>query len=402
MKILITGARGFVGRNLTESLTCLQDGRDRAHSLRVDKLWAYDTDSDPAVLCEAARECDFVIHLAGVNRSADPNDFTAGNRDFTARLLSLLRESGNPAPVMYASSTQASLTGRYAGSVYGQSKLAGEQALFAYEKETGAPVYVFRFPNVFGKWCRPNYNSAVATFCHQQANDLPLTVNDPAVELELLYVDDLVETLLRLLQGQVTRCDYDGLTPVVREGGRYALAAPTHFVTLGEIAEWLGRFRALENTLQLPDLPAGSFQKKLYSAYLSYLPPERAAFPLTMRGDERGSFTEILKTASAGQFSVNVSRPGITKGQHWHHSKWELFVVVHGRALISERSLQTGERYDFTVSGEQLQAVHMLPGWTHSITNLSDTDELVTLMWANEPFDAARPDMFYEPVEGKA
>ncbi len=399
MKILVTGAKGFVGKNLCASLKNIRDGKDRSHpALQVEQIYEYDLDTDPALLGEFCEKADFVFHLAGVNRPKDQGEFMQGNFGFTSTLLSALKAAGNACPVMLSSSAQASLLGRYAGSAYGESKLAGEELLLSYGEQTGADVLVYRFPNLFGKWCRPNYNSAVATFCHNIAHGLPITVNDPAVELELLYIDDLVEEMLLALQGKPHRCDYEGLAPIPSETGRYCYAPVTHKATLGQIVELLDSFANQPQTLTMPEIPAGSFAKKLYSTYLSYLPREKAAFPLKMNTDDRGSFTELLKTANCGQFSVNISKPGITKGQHWHHSKWEFFIVVSGRALIQQRQVGSGEILEFEVSGEKIQAVHMLPGYTHNIINLSQTEDLVTLMWANEAFDPNKPDTYYEKV----
>lgn len=399
MKILVTGAKGFVGKNLCASLKNIRDGKDRTHpALQVEQIYEYDLDTDPALLGEFCEKADFVFHLAGVNRPKDQGEFMQGNFGFTSTLLSALKAAGNTCPVMLSSSAQASLLGRYAGSAYGESKLAGEELLFSYGEQTGADVLVYRFPNLFGKWCRPNYNSAVATFCHNMANGLPITVNDPAVELELLYIDDLVEEMLLALQGKPHRCDYDGLAPIPRETGRHCFVPATHKATLGQIVALLESFESQPHTLTMPEIPVGSFAKKLYSTYLSYLPREKVAFPLKMNTDDRGSFTELLKTASCGQFSVNISKPGVTKGQHWHHSKWEFFIVVSGRALIQQRQVGSDEIVEFEVSGEKIQAVHMLPGYTHNIINLSKTENLVTLMWANESFDPQRPDTYYQPV----
>ena len=400
MKILITGAGGFVGKNLSASLKAIQDGKDRTHpGLTVRKLYLYDIDSAPELLEEACREADFVFNLAGVNRPRNQEEFMAGNFGFASTLLDTLKKYRNACPVMLASSIQATLIGRYAQGEYGKSKKAGEELFFAYGEETGAKVLVYRFPNLFGKWCRPNYNSAVATFCHNYANDLPITVNDPSVELELLYIDDLVQEMLLALQGREHRCEFDGVRTVLQEKGRYCAAPVTHFATLGQIVELLDAFKAQPQTLMMPRIPEGSFAKKLYSTYLSYLPKEKAAFDLKMNVDSRGSFTELLKTADCGQFSVNISKPGITKGQHWHHTKWEFFIVVSGHGLIQQRKLGTQEVLDFEVSGEKIQAVHMLPGYTHNIINLSETEDLVTLMWANECFDPQKPDTFFEVVE---
>lgn len=400
VKILITGANGFVGKNLCASLQAVQEGKDRTHpGLSVEKLYRYDIDSAPELLEEACREADFVFNLAGVNRPQNQEEFMAGNFGFASTLLDTLKKYRNACPVMLASSIQATLIGRYAQGEYGKSKKAGEELFFAYGAETGAKVLVYRFPNLFGKWCRPNYNSAVATFCHNYAHDLPITVNDPSVELELLYIDDLVEEMLCALQGQEHRCEFDGVKTVLQEDGRYCAAPVTHFATLGQIVELLDAFKAQPQTLMMPKIPEGSFAKKLYSTYLSYLPKEKAAFNLKMNVDSRGSFTELLKTADCGQFSVNISKPGITKGQHWHHTKWEFFIVVSGHGLIQQRKLGTEEVLNFEVSGEKIQAVHMLPGYTHNIINLSETEDLVTLMWANECFNPQKPDTFFEVVE---
>ena len=400
MNILITGAAGFVGKNLTEALKCLQDGRDRTHpNLSVGELYLYDIDSPQELLEEGCRKADFVFNLAGVNRPQNQEDFMRGNFGFASRLLDTLKKYGNTCPVMLSSSIQATLMGRYAGGEYGKSKKAGEELFFSYAAEIGAKVLVYRFPNLFGKWCRPNYNSAVATFCHNYAHDLPITVNDPQAQLELLYIDDLVTEMLDALEGKEHHCEFDGIETVLTPQGRYCAAPVTHKVTLGEIVSLLDSFKAQPQTLFLPEIPAGSFAKKLYSTYLSYLPKEKAAIPLKMNTDARGSFTELLKTANCGQFSVNISKPGITKGQHWHHSKWEFFIVVSGKALIQQRKVGTEEVLNFEASGEQIQAVHMLPGYTHNIINLSQTENLVTLMWANECFDPGKPDTFFEVVE---
>lgn len=399
MKILVTGAYGFAGKNLVAALKNIRDGKDRRHpKLNIEEICEFGRDTGPALLEEYCRKADFVFHLAGVNRPKDSAEYMAGNRDFTAQLLESLKKCGNTCPIMLASSVQATLAGRYVGSEYGRSKLAGEELFFQYGRETGAEVLVYRFPNLFGKWCRPNYNSAVATFCHNIANDLPITVNDPKTELELLYIDDLVEEMLSVLEGQPHRCDYDGLTPLLREDGQYCIVPVTHRATLGEIVDLLKSFRSQPETLLLPCIQEGSFAKKLYSTYLTYLPKEKVAFPLKMNVDERGSFTELLKTPDCGQFSVNISRPGVTKGQHWHHSKWEFFIVVSGHGLIQERKIGTNEILEFEVSGDKIEAVHMLPGYTHNIINLSETENLVTLMWANEIFDREHPDTYSEKV----
>lgn len=397
MNILVTGACGFVGKNLTAALKAIRDGKNRAHPEPVIReIYEYDSDSSPEQLNVYAASADFVFHLAGVNRPKTAEEYLPGNVGALEALLAALQKADNRCPVMLASSAQASLVGRYAGSEYGRAKLACEERLRAYAAETGAEALIYRFPNVFGKWCRPNYNSAVATFCHNIANDLPITVNDPATELELVYIDDLVAELLAALAGRAYRCNYNGLTPV--SGEEFCRVPVTHRVTLGRIVELLRAFRAQPETLLLPEIPEGSFAKKLYSTYLSYLPPEKTAFPLKMNIDARGSFTELLKTENCGQFSVNITKPGVTKGQHWHNSKWEFFIVVAGHGLIRERRLDSNEVLDFEVSGEKIEAVHMLPGYTHSIKNLSDTDDLVTLMWANERFDPQHPDTFFEEV----
>lgn len=410
MKILITGAKGFVGRNLVAALECIRDSKDHEHKIKgLDNssdlvLYLYDIDSTVEELESYCSDCDFVFNLAGVNRPKDTDEFMKGNFGFGSLLLDTLKKHGNTCPVMLSSSIQATLIGRYGESDYGKSKLAGEELFFDYAKETGAKVLVYRFPNLFGKWCRPNYNSAVATFCNNIANDLPIQVNDRSTELELVYIDDLVEEMLLALNGEEHHCEFDGLEAVERQDGRYCYVPVTYRVTLGEIVDLLHEFADQPKTLIMPEIADGSFAKKLYSTYLSYLPEEKTLFPLKMNVDERGSFTELLKTANCGQFSVNISKPGITKGQHWHHSKWEFFIVVSGHGLIQERRLGTdenGEAYpvrEFEVSGENIQAVHMLPGYTHNIINLSETDDLVTVMWANEQFDPGHPDTFGEPV----
>lgn len=400
MNILITGADGFVGKNLTVSLMNIKENKDRTHpNLTIDNIFLYDVNSTETELDSACEKADFVFNLAGVNRPQDPKEYIEGNLNFTEKLLTLLKKHKNPCPVMISSSTQASLMGRFEGSEYGKSKKEAEDLLFAYSEETGARVLVYRFPNLFGKWCRPNYNSAVATFCHNIANDLEIKVNDPSVELELLYIDDLVEEMISALEGNEHRCEINSLTPVFTEDGRYCAVPVTHKITLGEIVDLLREFAKQPETLMMPRIPSGSFEKKLYSTYLSYLPKEKASFPLRMNVDDRGSFTELLKTADCGQFSVNISEPGITKGQHWHHTKWEFFIVVCGKALIQQRRIGTDEVLNFTVSGDKIEAVHMLPGYTHNIINLSKTDKLVTLMWANESFDPKKPDTFFEIVE---
>lgn len=400
MNILITGAAGFVGKNLSAALKCLQNGTDHTRpGLSIGKLFLYDRNSPPELLEEGCQQADFVFHLAGVNRPENPEEFMQGNYGFSSTLLETLKKHGNTCPVMLSSSIQATLIGRYGQGGYGLSKKAGEELFFRYSEETGAKVLVYRFPNLFGKWCRPNYNSVVATFCHNYAHDLPITVSDPSVELEMLYIDDLVREMLDALQGNEHRCEFDGLTAVMTQQGRYCAAPVTHKVTLGEIVSLLDSFKAQPQTLVMPEIPEGSFAKKLYSTYLSYLPKEKAIFPLKMNTDARGSFTELLKTEKCGQFSVNISGPGITKGQHWHNTKWEFFIVVSGHGLIQQRRIGSEEVLNFEVSGEKIQAIHMLPGYTHNIINLSQTENLVTLMWANEKFDPAKPDTFFEVVE---
>ena len=399
MNILITGAAGFVGKNLTAALHCLQNGADRTRpNLSVDRLYLYDKDSPAEILEEGCRNADFVFNLAGVNRPQDSREFMEGNFGFASTLLDTLKKFHNTCPVMLSSSIQATLIGRYAGGDYGKSKKAGEDLFFRYAQETGAPVLVYRFPNLFGKWCRPNYNSVVATFCYNYAHDLPIQVNDPTVRLEMLYIDDLVAEMLDALEGKAHACEFEGLTPVFRADGTFYAAPVTHSVTLGEIVALLDAFRAQPQTLKMPEIPSGSFAKKLYSTYLSYLPAEKAIFTPKTNVDVRGSFTELLKTENCGQFSVNISKPGITKGQHWHNTKWEFFIVVSGHGLIQQRKIGTKEILNFEVSGAEIQAVHMLPGYTHNIINLSETENLVTLMWANECFDPEKPDTFFEPV----
>ena len=432
MKILVTGAKGFVGKNLCAQLKNIRDGKARNYGLEgkdsslplrmtVEEVFEFDLDSTPEELDTWCREADFVFNLAGVNRPQNQEEFMAGNFGFASTLLDTLKKYGNTCPVMLSSSQQASLTGRFGNSEYGRSKKAGEDLFLDYEKQTGAKVLVYRFPNLFGKWCRPNYNSAVATFCNAVANDLPYTVNDPSVELELLYIDDLVDEMIACLRGEEHRCEFSGLevipTPsVILNGvkdiasssspqndkvGRYCYVPVTHRATLGEIVGLLKEFAAQPETLMIPEIPAGSFAKKLYSTYLSYLPASKVAFPLKMNVDDRGSFTELVHTLNAGQVSVNISRPGITKGQHWHNTKFEQFIVVKGHGLIQQRNLNDpeGKVLEWEVSGDKIEAVHMLPGYTHNIINLSDTEDLVTVMYCNEVFNPDKPDTFFEPVK---
>ena len=411
MKILVTGAKGFVGKNLCAQLKNIRDGKARNYGVTISDVYEYDLDSTLEDLDAWCASCDFVFNLAGVNRPKDDSEFLTGNFGFASTLLETLKKHGNRCPVMLSSSQQASLTGRFGDSVYGRSKKAGEDLFLQYGEEIAGQagndggrvglrprVLVYRFPNLFGKWCRPNYNSAVATFCNAVANDLPYTVNDPSVELELLYIDDLVDEMIACLRGEEHRCEFAGLSVIPVASGRYCYVPVTHKVTLGEIVALLQRFEAQRSTLIVPEIPAGSFAKKLYSTFLSYLPASKVAFPLKTNADARGSFTELVKTLGNGQFSVNISNPGITKGQHWHNTKWEFFIVVSGRALIQERRIGSDEVLNFEVSGEKIQAVHMLPGYTHNIINLSETEPLVTLMWANELFDPNRPDTYFEPV----
>ena len=399
MNILITGAKGFVGKNLSEALKAIRDGKDRTRpELKIDEIYLYDIDSSPEELDSFCEKAQFVFNLAGVNRPQNNEEFYEGNFGFASTLLETLKKYNNTCPVMISSSIQATLLGRYAGSDYGKSKKAGEDLFFSYGEETGAKVLVYRFPNVFGKWCRPNYNSAVATFCNNIANDLPIQVNDRSTLLELVYVDDIVKEMLDSLEGAEHHCEFDGVDTVLSDDGRFCAVPVTHKVTLGEIVDLLDEFKAQPSSLFMPEIPDNSFAKKLYSTYLSYLPKEKVSFPLKMNIDDRGSFTELLKTENCGQFSVNISKPGITKGQHWHHSKWEFFIVVSGKGLIQMRKIGTDEVLDFYVSGDKIEAVHMLPGYTHNIINLSETENLVTVMWANESFDPNRPDTFFEVV----
>ena len=426
MKILVTGAKGFVGRNLCANLRNIQEGKDRRFpELSIEAVFEYDLDSTPEELDQWCREADFVFNLAGVNRPQNQEEFMQGNFGFASTLLDMLKKHGNKCPVMLSSSQQASLTGRFGNSEYGRSKKAGEDLFLQYGKETGARMLIYRFPNLFGKWCRPNYNSAVATFCNAFANDLPYTVNDPSVELELLYIDDLVDEMIACLKGEEHRCEFDGLTviPTPKENantnlsnntdnkdssdsfnscsekkGRYCYCPVTHHVTLGEIVKLLQCFSEQPKTLMIPEIPSNSFAKKLYSTYLSYLPKEKVAFPLKMNVDDRGSFTELVHTLNCGQVSINISKPGITKGQHWHNTKWEFFIVVSGHGLIQERRLGSDEVIEFEVSGDNIQCIHMLPGYTHNIINLSETENLVTVMYCNEIFDPGKPDTYFEKV----
>lgn len=399
MNILVTGSNGFVGRNLVENLRNIRDGKNNTRpQLSINQVFEYDIDSTEDELNEYCRCADFVFNFAGVNRPKNPRDFMKGNFGFANTLINTLKKHNNKAPIMLSSSIQATLSGRFGDSEYGRSKLAGEELFFNYAKETGARVLVYRFPNIVGKWIKPNYNSAVGTFCNNIANDLPITVNDPSVELELLFVDDLVDEMLDAIEGKEHRCEFKGVESIPKKDGKYCYSPVTHRATLGYIAECLKKFNEQPKTLLIPEIPNGSFEKKLYSMFLSYLPENKTKFPLKMNEDARGSFTELLKTEYCGQFSVNISKPGITKGQHWHNSKWELFIVVSGHALIQERKIGTEEVIEFEVSGEKIEAVHMLPGYTHNIINLSDSEDLVTVMWANELFDANKPDTFTEEV----
>ena len=435
MKILVTGAKGFVGRNLCANLRNIQEGKDRRFpELSIEAVYEYDLDSTLEQLDEYCKNADFVFNLAGVNRPQNQEEFMQGNFGFASTLLDTLKKHGNTCPVMLSSSQQASLTGRFGNSEYGRSKKAGEDLFLEYGKDTGARMLIYRFPNLFGKWCRPNYNSAVATFCNAFANDLPYTVNDPSVELELLYIDDLVDEMIACLKGEEHHCEFDGLEviPTDNKGqelenlrinsqtnedtdgtdksfsnsqildkktGRYCYVPTTHKATLGEIVELLKSFAEQPKTLMIPEIPENSFAKKLYSTYLSYLPKEKVAFPLKMNVDDRGSFTELVHTLNAGQVSINISKPGITKGQHWHNTKWEFFIVVAGHGLIQERKLGTDEVIEFEVSGDNIQCIHMLPGYTHNIINLSDTENLVTVMYCNEIFNPNKPDTYFEPVK---
>ncbi len=400
MKILVTGAKGFVGRNLVAQLENIRTGKAKFYGdFAVSEVYEYDIDSSAEELDDYCSKADFVFNLAGVNRPKEQSEFMSGNFGFASTLLDTLKKHNNLCPVMLSSSIQATLVGRYADGEYGKSKKAGEELFFDYSAATGAKVLVYRFPNLFGKWCRPNYNSAVATFCNNIANDLPIQVNDRSTLLELLYIDDLVDEMVAALRGEEHHCEFDGVDTVLTPEGRYCAAPVTHKVTLGEIVDLLESFKAQPSTLVMPEIPEGSFAKKLYSTYLSYLPKEKVAFPLKMNVDERGSFTELIKSVGVGQVSINISKPGITKGQHWHNTKWEQFIVVSGHGLIQLRKIGTDEVLKFEVSGDKIEAVQMLPGYTHNIINLSDSEDLVTVMWCNECFDPARPDTFFEPVK---
>lgn len=401
MNILVTGANGFAGKNLVCALSNIRDGKDRTHpNITVDEIYEYDVENTLQELEEYCRKADFIFHFAGVNRPENEEDFMRGNFGFSSVLLDTLKRYNNTCPIVLSSSIQATLIGRYDGE-YGRSKKAGEDLFFKYGEETGAKVLVYRFPNLFGKWCRPNYNSAVATFCNNMANDLPITVNDPSVELELLYIDDLVDEMLLAVEGKEHKCEFDGINTVLKSDGKFSAAPVTHKVTLGEIVKCLESFKNQPTSLVMPEIPDNSFIKKLYSTYLSYLPKEKVSFPLKMNVDNRGSFTELLKTEKCGQFSVNISKPSVTKGEHWHNTKWEFFIVVSGKGLIQQRKIGTDEVLNSEVSGEKIEAVHMLPGYTHNIINLSKTENLVTLMWANEQFDPNKPDTFGLKVENK-
>lgn len=400
MNILITGAKGFVGKNLSEALKNIKEGKDHTHpDLKIDEIYLYDVDTDKKLLDIYCKKADFVFNLAGVNRPENPEDFMKGNFGFASELLNKLKKYNNTCPVMLSSSIQATLEGRYAKSEYGKSKKAGEELFFKYGEDTGAKVLIYRFPNLFGKWCRPNYNSVIATFCNNIARDLPISINDSSTLLELLYIDDLVEEMLDAVGGNEHRCEFDGVNTVLKKEGKFCAAPVTYHVTLGEIASLLYSFKEQPKTLVIPEIPKDSFEKKLYSTYLSYFPKEKISFPLKMNCDDRGSFTELLKTQNCGQVSVNISKPGITKGQHWHNTKWEFFIVVSGHGLIQQRKIGSNEVLNFEVFGDKIQAVHMLPGYTHNIINLSEKENLVTVMWANENFDVNKPDTFFEPVE---
>lgn len=399
MKILVTGAKGFVGKNLCAQLRNIKEGKARCYgNLKVSEVYEYDIDSTVEDLENYCRDCNFVFNLAGVNRPQNPEEFMQGNFGFASQLLETLKKHGNNCPVMLSSSAQASLTGRFGNSEYGRSKKAGEDLFLDYGKDAGAKVLIYRFPNLYGKWCRPNYNSAVATFCNNIANNLPIQVNDPSVELELLYIDDLVEEMVAALQGKEHHCEFEGLDVIPQADGRYCYCPVTHKATLGQIVDLLHQFEEMPRTLMIPEIPADSFAKRLYSTYLSYLPQDKAVFDLKMNKDDRGSFTELVHTLKCGQVSINISKPGVTKGQHWHNTKWEQFIVVSGHGLIQMRKEGTDEIREYEVSGENIQSVIMLPGYTHNIINLSDTEDLVTVMYCNEIFNPERPDTFFDPV----
>lgn len=400
MKILVTGAKGFVGQNLCAQLKNVQEGKAKCYGdLTISSIYEYDIDSTLEELDVFCKDCDFVFNLAGVNRPQNQEEFMQGNFGFASTLLDNLKKYQNTCPVMVSSSIQATLAGRFGTSEYGKSKKAGEELMFQYGEETGAKVLVYRFPNLFGKWCRPNYNSAVATFCNNIAHDLPIQVNDASVELELLYIDDLVDEMMAALKGEEHHCEFDGVETVLTENGKYCASPVTHKVTLGEIVDLLNQFKDQPRTQLIPEIPFNSFAKKLYSTYLSYLPKEKVSFPLKMNVDPRGSFTELLRSEKCGQVSINISKPGITKGQHWHNTKWEFFIVVAGHGLIQERKIGSDEVIEFEVSGDKIEAIHMLPGYTHNIINLSDKEDLVTVMWANESFDPNKPDTYFELVK---
>jgi len=399
MKILVTGAKGFVGKNLCAQLNNIRTGKAKCYGdLVIDEVFEYDIDSTPEQLDAWCSECDFVFNLAGVNRPKDPKEFMEGNFGFASVLLDTLKKHHNTCPVMISSSIQATLAGRFGNSEYGKSKKEGEELMFRYGEETGAKVLVYRFPNLYGKWCRPNYNSAIATFCNNIANELPIQVNDPSVELEVLYIDDLVEEMICALKGQEHRCEFEGVDTVLTPNGRYCAAPITHHVTLGEIVELLHQFHDMPKTLLIPEIPADSFAKRLYSTYLSYLPKDKAVFDLKMNVDARGSFTELVHTLNCGQVSINISKPGVTKGEHWHNTKWEQFIVVSGHGLIQMRKEGTDEVLEYEVSGDKIQSVIMLPGYTHNIINLSETEDLVTVMYCNEVFNPERPDTYFDKV----